>query len=596
MGNAKRAILGRSVPSPQKKRKKSNKEVYSFDVQALRKKNMMAQLESLRNRSKAVAKPDHDVSQGPSSDQPDPKADTDVPTEFHDEEGMLQALDDDMDLSASSPAPIEDPFEDPLPPSTAASPPKRPRKDVAERWQELLPTLVEPLLAFRDRTVGRYSGEFDSPGPCTTGCCIILEAEIQIITFDYHRVRTFRHCQCQNLPQVLVAHGLFPTSPSQPRMAISIALLDFYQTLCQFSSDAVTALAGGLAMVYRRRGFRLYSPTGEALQDPIRRALGHSLQWYDALVVAVESHVTKKVNTLKQMLPKLPDTITSLPSPLSRSNAFNIVSSSRATLDPPSVTLPSSTITTSGTTSSTTASSSTSSASTSSSTSSVDVSAPSTSQTQPATHSPSTTTALPPSQPDEPVGLQAGACHPYLQRLCPACFGGTEFGRTFQQGGDIHVALDGNFHHRHLKSGGDGKPFHSSVRFLSKEFVKSVGERLVDARGRPPKPREVVVPDDIVDSDRDAYKAAKGDSQKKPNDIFDENGLMALVCRHDIPLFVTSIDTPGEQQKDAVALLEALFQMLPLLATVVGLYDIACVLDRSIHMASSFLIFDSTCS
>ncbi|KAJ8095392.1 hypothetical protein PM082_023162 [Marasmius tenuissimus] len=489
---------------------------------------MMAQLESLRNRSKAVVKLDHDVSQEPSSGQPDPKADaTNIPAEVTDEEDMPQALDDDMDLSASSPAPIEDQFEDPLPPSTAASPPKRSRKDVAERWQELLPTLVQPLLAFRDRTVGSYSRELDSPGSCTTGSCIILEADIQIITFDYHRVKTFHHCQCQNLSQVLVARGLFPTSPSQPRMAISIALLDFYQTLCQFSSDAVTALVGGLAMVYRRRGFRLRSPTGEALQDPIRRALGHSLQWYDALVVAVERHVTEKVNSLKGMLPKLPDTITSLPSPLSRSNAFNIVSSSRATLNPPSATPPSSTITTSGTTLSATTSSSTSS-----STPSVNVSAPSTSQTQPATHSPSTTTTAatvsPPSQPNEPVALQSGACHPYLQRLCPACFGGTEFGRTFQQGGDIHVALDGNFHHRHLKSGGNGKPFHSSVRFLSKDFVKSVSERLADARGRPPKPCEVVVPDDVVDSDRDAYKAAKGDSQKKPNDIFDKNGLMAL--------------------------------------------------------------------
>ncbi|KAJ8094931.1 hypothetical protein PM082_010147 [Marasmius tenuissimus] len=47
---------------------------------------------------------------------------------------------------------------------------------------------------------------------------------------------------------------------------------------------------------------------------------------------------------------------------------------------------------------------------------------------------------------------------------------------------------------------------------------------------------------------------------------------------------MASIDTLVEQQKHAVALLVALFRMLPALATVVALYDIACVLDRSIQI------------
>ncbi|KAJ8081689.1 hypothetical protein PM082_007535 [Marasmius tenuissimus] len=589
MGNAKRAVLGRSVPSPQKKRKKSDREVLTFDLQVLRKKNMKAQLDILRNRSKPVAKPEDDASLGPSNGQSgNLPADTMDPLVESDGGDVPQDPDDDENMMAGSSSIA---FDNPLPLPTAASPVKQPRKDSAERWQGLLPTLVEPLLTFRDRTVGKVLESFDGPSPCATGSCIILEADIQVIKFDSHQVKKFHHCRCQSLPQVLVAHGLFPTAPLQPRMAISIALLDFYQTLCQFSSDAVTALAGGLAMVYRRRGFRLCSPTGEALQDPIRRGLGHSLQWYDALVVAIERHVTEKVDALKETLPKLPDTISSLPSTLSRSKAFDIVSSAKATPNP-SVTLTASdTTSAASTTTGAAATSSTTPSANPSATSGVNPSStsiPSPSQPASPTQSPPTTTTDNSTSSGSPLPLQSGACHPYLQRLCPACFGGSEFGRSFQQGGDIHVALDGNFHHRHLKSGGDGKPFHSSVRFLSKEFVKSVGERLTEARGRPPKPREVVVPDDVVDSDRDAYKAAKGDSQKKPNDIFDENGLMALVCRHDIPIFVTSIDMPGEQQKDAVALLEALFLMLPLWATVAALYDIACVLDRSTRMYDFF--------
>ncbi len=59
---------------------------------------------------------------------------------------------------------------------------------------------------------------------------------------------------------------------------------------------------------------------------------------------------------------------------------------------------------------------------------------------------------------------------------------------------------------------------------------------------------------------------------------------MALVCRHDIPLFFANIDTPGEQQKFAVSLIQKLFEHLPPSATVTILYDVGCVLDRSISL------------
>jgi len=63
-------------------------------------------------------------------------------------------------------------------------------------------------------------------------------------------------------------------------------------------------------------------------------------------------------------------------------------------------------------------------------------------------------------------------------------------------------------------------------------------------------------------------------------DKFDDTGMMALVCRHDIPLFLANVDTPGEQQKYAAALLEHFYTLIPPKATVASLYDIGCVLDR----------------
>ncbi|KAG2751902.1 hypothetical protein P692DRAFT_201708369 [Suillus brevipes Sb2] len=46
-------------------------------------------------------------------------------------------------------------------------------------------------------------------------------------------------CKCSTLAQVLVHHGLFPTAPSQPRMAVSTDLLAFYQALFEHSCDAI---------------------------------------------------------------------------------------------------------------------------------------------------------------------------------------------------------------------------------------------------------------------------------------------------------------------------------------------------------------------
>ena len=68
---------------------------------------------------------------------------------------------------------------------------------------------------------------------------------------------TFETCECNTLPQALIRNGLFPTSPSQPRLAISIDLLDLYFAFFERSADAVSALAGALKTMYCRRGFSI---------------------------------------------------------------------------------------------------------------------------------------------------------------------------------------------------------------------------------------------------------------------------------------------------------------------------------------------------
>ncbi len=57
------------------------------------------------------------------------------------------------------------------------------------------------------------------------------------------------------LPQVLVRNGLFPASPTEPRVCFSIELLNFYAALFEKSSDAVVAFAAALKTFHNRRGF-----------------------------------------------------------------------------------------------------------------------------------------------------------------------------------------------------------------------------------------------------------------------------------------------------------------------------------------------------
>ncbi|KIM55137.1 hypothetical protein SCLCIDRAFT_135230 [Scleroderma citrinum Foug A] len=183
--------------------------------------------------------------------------------------------------------------------------------------------------------------------------------------------------------------------------------------------------------------------------------------------------------------------------------------------------------------------------------------------------------------------LFPGNCASILVQRCPACFAGTAFGRSLTDGGDIHIALDGNFHHRHCRSAGDSPPFYNPAYFLPKWQVDAMGAHIEKEWKKPckaRKARKALVPDEAIDSCESSYEAADGKKQKALMDNFDDTGLMALICHHDIPLFFANIDSPGEQQKYALALLAHLFMLLPVQATVVSLYDVGCVLDRSISL------------
>lgn len=178
-------------------------------------------------------------------------------------------------------------------------------------------------------------------------------------------------------------------------------------------------------------------------------------------------------------------------------------------------------------------------------------------------------------------------CASILLQRCPACFGGTTFGWPLAEGGDIHVATDGNFHHRHRRSSGDCPSFYEPAYFLPKEIVDEMGNHFEKQRKKPARTYRKLVPDEAIDLCETSYEAADGSKKKAAMDSFDDTGVMALICRHDIPLFFANIDSPGEQQKYALALIRHLFTLLPSDATVVTFYDIGCVTARIVSKVSS---------
>ncbi|KAG6836659.1 hypothetical protein H0H93_005329 [Arthromyces matolae] len=421
------------------------------------------------------------------------------------------------------------------------SPQKNPRS-LYYRWNSLLPDLIEPYLAYITATVGAVPEvPIKIAFPCQRKCTPVLSTIIglfqtrksQILALNISKIPpdfskvTVQSCNCRSLAQVLVFNGLFPTAPSQPRMAISILLLDFYHTLFERSCDAVNALASALTSFYLSRGFVPCNQKNKPMRDPFRKGLGYAIQWYDNLQVMVEEQVEAAIVSADQ---KLQDS-KSLPSqsgPVQPQNAHCL----RPDLEKPS--------------------------------------------SQPET-------------PEKPEGSGLKEeCARILQRRCPACFGGTVFGRSFDEGGDIHVAIDGNFNHRHLISSGDCPKFYNPEYFLSKEQVDEAGQRIELARGRKAKKRTAIVPDEAIDECESSHVAGSGSNTKTNMDKFDDGGVMALVCRHDVPLFLANIDTPGEQQKYGVALLTHFFTLLPATATVAALYDVGCVLDRSSQLYDIF--------
>ncbi|KAG6904616.1 hypothetical protein DXG01_008617, partial [Tephrocybe rancida] len=89
------------------------------------------------------------------------------------------------------------------------------------------------------------------------------------------------------------------------------------------------------------------------------------------------------------------------------------------------------------------------------------------------------------------------------------------------------------------------------------------------------------VPKSVLDVCEAGFTAADSCRKKASTQFFDDTALMALLCRHDVVLFIANMRSAGKKQHYVLVLMETLFQHLPLPYRVGLLYDIGCQTERS---------------
>ncbi|KAJ7091547.1 hypothetical protein B0H15DRAFT_778059, partial [Mycena belliarum] len=193
-----------------------------------------------------------------------------------------------------------------------------------------------------------------------------------------------------------------------------------------------------------------------------------------------------------------------------------------------------------------------------------------------------------PAPPFPGAGLDPAPGTPFADRIlrerCPACFNLNEWGRDLREGGDVQFGADGCFSYRHMRKAGDGPISYDPTFFIPKHKVDAVAEKIDAARKRPAAKVKPFMPQEVIDACQDSWDAANENKQKADPKRYDASGIFVMTCRHGQVIFLCNVDTPGEQQRYIIAMIEEVASLLPPSATVVQAYDVGCVTDHSLNL------------
>ncbi|KAH7090906.1 hypothetical protein BKA62DRAFT_761463, partial [Auriculariales sp. MPI-PUGE-AT-0066] len=468
------------------------------------------------------------------------------------------------------------------------------RVSLFENWHTTLPLLVRPYQLF----VSGSSRDRPAPEGCAdAAACKQRRHKVVCVFWNRNEIKSYSSCIHMPLAVRLLYDGLFPSGPTNAGYAYCINLLAYNCNISRHTGGSATGLARALHDFHRFCGQVLVNHEGFPIQEGYHRTFQHAIQWYQILVALVQDSVARLLNAPPPFSHEHPKASPGPETPASNKvSAFSAKSNACDTSlqrtygsslfskpgDPIPPTFrpllkPAEHEFASGTTSLANAAATAGDRARRVSTRPKAKACAGTGVTRPLGDS---------------MALDAGcflAGHS-ARRACRAMRSSPErmplLLRGSPRGGDFHFALDGNFGQKHNARAGDCPPIkpYSFRYFIPDVFVSAVDVALKTAGQRPPREYHGAVPQEVIDECKDMHTAADGSRVKAGGDKHDDRGLMAVVCRHDIPLYVCNIDTPGEQSKYAVALIIWLMIHLPDLTTAVGLYDIACVTSRTLGL------------
>ncbi|KIJ37663.1 hypothetical protein M422DRAFT_177688 [Sphaerobolus stellatus SS14] len=466
------------------------------------------------------------------------------------------------------------------------------REQQYTRWkQEVIPRLIPLYMDLRFKTqYGKYPMELapEAEAPCTCGKHP-RRIKVTLAYWDRLEQTHIQYCLCKPTSNQLIKRGFFPCAPIQPSLAFDVNLLDLASTNMYYLAPNIAGWALTLEMFWKEKGYVL------GQRERLRRRFANAFQWYGVLQDNVKAYVQDKIDSA-QPLPRseisggyclvetpshaAPTPIMTLQpnlqlaSPKKPVNACDIIAPTDASLsgDEPRITLGKRVMIEEE----------------------VDIEY---SNKQPCKPTPKEEEAVT-SQPAEDNDTRGDSARKerealkrpsaYLRRMCPACFATLSSSREGPSGSHVLVCIDANFTQKCLKPKyNDPMLIHPNTHFVPEDDVNHMEFEVEEARGSKRSQgllRELMqglLPDSILDDCEESFIAAQEATAKASGKFFIDTGLMALVCRHDRPLWVVNMTTPGEKQFYAFALIKQLFKHLPDHWKIGLLYDIACQLQRS---------------
>ncbi|KAG6807338.1 hypothetical protein H0H92_007961, partial [Tricholoma furcatifolium] len=388
-----------------------------------------------------------------------------------------------------------------------------------KRWQEeVIPSLIDPYMTYLYQSDSLR--ELVTVPSITCTCGATRSVEIILLTFDSVQKINLPICPCTpSLPLQLLQRGFFACAPIFPSLAVELKVLDFASELFVNIAPNSTAWCKAAEKFLARRGYRLHT------EGSLRKRFSNALVWYNALKDATDRFVKEQLDLDREFIYHVRDGKSMTEDDFYKIDPFSSPLLRRDNNQQP--------------------------------------------------HRIRSSNPFP-----EPKSRIRPSNH--LRSRCPLCFGG-DFSSLLKENGvqrpDAIVCIDACFTQKHTQQIPDPPLAHPRSVFIPEEHIQSTA-RYVDSlrlskteSHSPQKKKQKVhvpaeeddnyehsihgtlrVPKSVLDGCEDSFTTADSRRVKASTQFFDETALMAILCRHDVVLFIASMRSAGEKQHYAIAL------------------------------------------